>query len=93
VDTLAHLRGHDRRRSPISKGGETRRSPSGDAGRYLTAAEALAAARLKARQLADDRGMGRLVEHPGPGELVIFGGWLDIEELEPLVWIAAPKLA
>jgi hypothetical protein len=26
VDTPAHLPGHDRRRSPISKGGETRRS-------------------------------------------------------------------
>ena len=26
VDTLAHLRGHDRRPSPISKGGQTRRS-------------------------------------------------------------------
>ena len=26
MDTLAHLRGHDRRRNPISKGGETRRS-------------------------------------------------------------------
>jgi IS30 family transposase len=26
VDTLAHLRRHDRRRSPISKGGKTRRS-------------------------------------------------------------------
>jgi hypothetical protein len=26
VDTLAHLPGHDRPRSPISKGGETRRS-------------------------------------------------------------------
>jgi IS30 family transposase len=26
VDTLAHLHGHDRRRSPISKSGQTRRS-------------------------------------------------------------------